>query len=221
MSNFFLGNVQLFKDDFQLFFGKCPTFFYVHYIYEMKRDIDPYPNFDQRRDEIIIKQEVQDRFISNPKTPTNLERIIQPEIKQEAVKIEEPDKGETVVIMQKNLLHLFNYICQFNGEIMWFICEKLIEHDQIKVFCVECSESEWIRMNATQDNDKFNRKINQDLPVYSPESENYLNSVKFKYSNDENKPIKRYKSSKKEKPTPYIYWFKCFHTGKEGWGHRK
>lgn len=70
-------------------------------MYDMKRDIEAYPNFDQRRDELIIKQEVQERFSWNPRTPVNIAGAIQPEIKQEAIKIEEPDRGETVVIMQK------------------------------------------------------------------------------------------------------------------------
>ena len=143
-----------------------------------------------------MKQEVKEKLDDNIKVQPIMSRISQLEPKQEEIKIEEQDKNQTIILMQKELLHIYNYICQYNGEIMWFLCEKLIQHDQIKVFCGVWSESEWFKINNPTENDRFIKENTQDLPVYYPDNENYYNSTKIKFSNDESKPIKRYKSSK-------------------------
>jgi hypothetical protein len=95
-----------------------------------------YPN------EVPVSQENQPAF--QPQGPIYYEDQEEMKMKEEMIKEEIPT--EVDVIMESSLHHLYNYIALRNGGIMCFLCEKLIDHDHIKIFCAECSETEYIKV---------------------------------------------------------------------------
>lgn len=158
-------------------------------------------NYDPRRTEMHIKQEI-------PSQPAMIksERQYPPSQDQFKVKDEEIEreasvdsKDEVNIIMNNDLLHLYNYVAKYNGQIYCFICETLIDHDQIKIFCAECSEAGFIKAPRTDQTNEILRDPNTLPPLYTTPEEDQISGVKLKYSLDKNKRVKRYKASKNDK----------------------
>lgn len=104
-----------------------------------------YPN------EIPASQENHPVF--QPQAPVYYEEQEQFKMKGELIKEETPTDVD--VIMESSLLHLYNYIALRNGGIMCFLWEKLIDHDNIKIFWAECSETEYIKIPYTEGGEEY------------------------------------------------------------------
>lgn len=80
-----------------------------------------------------------------------------------------------------------------------------MDHDHIKIYCAECSEAEYIMTSEVDENDRFMKTSEHIEPLYNAQDGDQLFGKKQKFSLDANKPVKRYKTSKKEQKLPYIY----------------
>jgi hypothetical protein len=86
--------------------------------------------------------------VENPNLQNQRKYRSQMDIKQEQQELErnsgnfesrkpeekKEDNEDIDFLMQENLNHVYNYIALRNGEIVCFICQKLIDHEHIKVF---------------------------------------------------------------------------------------
>lgn len=84
----------------------------------------------------------------------------------------------TNIWMYQTMMHLYQYLSVYNTKLMCFLCHNRIDHDQIKIFCPEWSEGEYIHL---QQPSYENLEPTYDN-LFEPYNEGSLIGEKFKYS---------------------------------------
>jgi hypothetical protein len=85
--------------------------------------------------------------------------------------------NEVNIIAYQNMMHLYNHVAQY--QTICLICDKIIDQESIKIYCVECSESDYITVNL--DTYKPPKVTTEgSFPKYSESTDDKLNGQKVK-----------------------------------------
>lgn len=119
-------------------------------------DRQPPRNYAVRDEEMKIKQETP-QLSRDRGDSSNFMRKQSFEPRQEFMEQDSPEEvsDEVDFIMHSNLMWVYEYVARNDGKIVWFVCKTLIDRDQIKILCTDCSKTEYIRASLSDTTNEY------------------------------------------------------------------
>lgn len=116
---------------------------------------------------------------------------------------------------RNNLIDVYSYVAGFNGTVQWSLCHTMIGNNQIKIYCPECTSSNYIKISKETYESKIGGKIPSNLKIFSEKDEFKTLGTKQKFSTvPKQKQQRKYKGSNRRK-YPVIYCINCLKNGIE------